>query len=96
MAYDITMEKELEKELEQLKSVNFREYKILNRKLDEMKAHAKVLENHQKQFNSFDKPLQKYKWIELNDKILVFTIDRNKSHIHIYEYLPKEEVFEST
>ncbi len=93
MVYTMIMEKELEEKLEELKKVNFREYKIFYKKLDELKSYAKVLENHKKLFNSFDKPLQKYKWVEINGKILVFTIDANERQIHLYEYLPKDEVF---
>ncbi len=93
MVYDITMEKELEKQLNELKIVNIKEYTILSKKLEEMQHHASIMINHNKKFNTFDKPLQNYKWIEINNKILVFTIDPSKEKIHICEYVPKEEVF---
>ncbi|MCD7781620.1 MAG: hypothetical protein LUG89_02840 [Methanosphaera sp.] len=93
MVYTITKEKDFDDQIEKLKLVNFREYTILHRKIDEIASHAKILENHNKMFNNFDKPLQDYKWVEIDDKILVFTIDAYKREIHLCEYLPKNEVF---
>lgn len=93
MAYKIIMEDELEKKINYIKLNNIKEYTILSNKLKEMQNHAKITLNHKTKFNTFDKPLQKYKWIEINNKILVFTIDSIGKEIHLYEYLPKNEVF---
>ena len=93
MAYNITMEEELEEQLNNLKNVNIKEYTILSKKLEEMQNHAAVLSNNNTRFKSFEKPLQDYKWIEINEKILVFTIDISKQELHLCEYVPKEEVF---
>ena len=81
MAYNITMEEELEEQLNNLKNVNIKEYTILSKKLEEMQNHAAVLSNHNTRFKSFEKPLQDYKWIEINEKILVFTIDISKQEL---------------
>ena len=62
-------------------------------KIKEMETHAKIILNHKTKFNTFDKPLQNYKWIEINDKILIFTIDPVKKEIHLCEYMPRTEVF---
>lgn len=93
MVYEITMEKELEKTLNELKTVNIKEYTILANKIKEMQTHAKIILNHKTRFNTFEKPLHNYKWIEINDKILVFTIDATKKEIHLCEYMPRNEVF---
>lgn len=93
MVYNITMEEELEEQLNQLRGINIKEHTILSKKIEEMQMHASVLSNHNSRFNTFDKPLQDYKWIEINDKILVFTIDIQKEELHLCEYVPKEEVF---
>ena len=53
MVYSITMEKELEEQLEDLKKSNLKEYTILIRKIDEMKNYADVLQNHRRIFNTF-------------------------------------------
>ncbi len=94
MVYDVTIEKDLEDKLCKLKNSNFREYTILNREIKQMREYAKIPLNHRTQFNSFDKPLQKYKWIPiLNHKILVFTIDPMSENIHLCDYLRENEVF---
>ena len=46
MVYEITMEKELEKTLNELKTVNIKEYTILANKINEMQTHAKIILNH--------------------------------------------------
>ena len=94
MVYELTIEKELEEELNELKRINIREYTILQKKFEEMKLHASVIVNHKAKFNSFEKPLQDYKWIEINEKILIFKVDPNYLKIHLCEYLPKDEVFQ--
>lgn len=94
MVYNITMEKELEEQLEDLKKSNLKEYTILIRKIDEMKNYADVLQNHRRIFNTFSKPLQNYKWIDINDKILIFTTDIENKELHLCEYIPREEVFQ--
>ena len=82
-----------EKTLNELKTVNIKEYTILANKIKEMQTHAKIILNHKTRFNTFEKPLHNYKWIEINDKILVFTIDATKKEIHLCEYMPRSEVF---
>lgn len=93
MVYEVTMEKELEKTLSELKHVNIKEYTILSNKIKEMQTHAKIILNHKTKFNTFNKPLQNYKWIEINNKILVFTINPIEKEIHLCEYMPRDEVF---
>lgn len=94
MAYKVTMEKDLEKELKKLQNINFKEYTIFAKKIEEMKNHAPIMLNHKTRFNTFEKPLQDFKWAEINDKIIIFTLNPIKEEIHLCEYLPKEEVFE--
>ena len=93
MTYEVTIDENLQEKLDSLKSVNFKEYTAVQLKVNEMKEHAKVLLNHRTRFNTFDKPLQDYKWVEINDNVLVFTIDANKRKMHLCEYLKKDEVF---
>ena len=94
MAYKVTMEKDLEKKLEKIQGFNFREYTMFAKRIEEMKHLACIMQNHKTRFNTFDKPLQNYKWIEVNDKILVFTLNPIKEELHLCDYLPKNEVFE--
>lgn len=94
MVYEVTMEKDLEKKLDSIRTVNFKEYNLFVKKIEEVQNHARIIKNHRIKFNSFEKPLQDFKWIELNNKILVFTIDALKEELHLCDYLPKEEVFE--
>lgn len=94
MAYDVTIEKDLEKKLDQIKNVNFKEYTIFTKKIEEIQNYAPIMKNHKTKFNTFEKPLQDFKWIELNNKILVFTLNPIKGELHLCDYLPKDEVFE--
>ena len=94
MVYEITMERDLEKKLDAIRNVNFKEYTLFVNKVDEIRNHARIIRNHRSKFNSFEKPLQDFKWVEINNKILVFTIDALKEKLHLCDYLPKEEVFE--
>ena len=94
MAYTVTIEKDLNKKLEEIRSVNFKEYTLFSKKVEEMQNQARIMKNHKTRFNAFDKPLQDFKWIEFNNKIIVFTIDPLKQEMHLCDYLPKEEVFE--
>ncbi len=94
MAYTVTIEKDLNKKLEAIRSVNFKEYTLFSKKVEEMQNQARIMKNHKTRFNAFDKPLQDFKWIEFNNKIIVFTIDPLKQEMHLCDYLPKEEVFE--
>lgn len=94
MVYQITIEKDFEKKLEQIKSLKFREYTRFLKKIDEIKHFACIRKNHKTRFNTFDKPLQNYKWVEIDDKILIFTLNPIKQELHLCDYLPKEEVFE--
>lgn len=94
MAYKVTMEKELDEKLDEIQGVNFKEYTILAKKIEEMKQHACIMQNHKTRFNTFEKPLQEFKWIEINNKILVFKLDPIKEEIHLCDYLPQNEVFE--
>lgn len=94
MSYQITMERDLEKKLERIRSVNFKEYTMFAKKIEEMKKMASIMMNHRSRFNTFDKPLQNFKWIEVNNKILVFHLDPIEEKIHLCDYLPQNEVFE--
>ena len=94
MAYTVTIEKDLNKKLEAIRSVNFKEYTLFSKKVAEKQNQARIMKNHKTRFNAFDKPLQDFKWIEFNNKIIVFTIDPLKQEMHLCDYLPKEEVFE--
>lgn len=94
MVYTVTMEKDLEKKLDAIRMVNFKEYNLFVKKVEEIQKHALIMRNHRNKFNSFEKPLQDFKWIELNNKILVFTVDALKEKMHLCDYLPKEDVFE--
>jgi hypothetical protein len=94
MTYDVTMEKDLKNKLDNIKSVNFREYTMLTREIEKIRDYALIMMNHTKKFNTFDKPLQDFKWVEFNDKILVFTLNPLEETIHLCDYLPKEEVFD--
>lgn len=94
MVYNVTMEKDLEKKLDAIRMVNFKEYNLFVKKVEEIQKHALIMRNHRNKFNSFEKPLQDFKWIELNNKILVFTVDALKEKMHLCDYLPKEDVFE--
>lgn len=94
MVYDVTVEKSLEKKLDTIRNVNFKEYNLFVKKVDEIQNHALIFRNHRSKFNTFDKPLQNFKWVEINNKILVFTIDALKEKLHLCDYLSKEEVFE--
>lgn len=94
MTYKVTMEKELEKKLKRIENINFKEYTIFAKKIEEIQNHAPIMQNHKTKFNTFKKPLQNFKWVEINDKIILFTLNPIKEEIHLCEYLPKEEVFE--
>ena len=94
MSYKVSMEKKLEKKLEEIQSVNFREYTLFAKKIEEMANHARIMMNHRKKFNTFEKPLQDFKWVEVNDKILVFKLDPINEEMHLCDYLPRNEVFE--
>ncbi|RAP47313.1 MAG: hypothetical protein BZ135_02505 [Methanosphaera sp. rholeuAM6] len=94
MTYEVTMEKDLDKKLEEIQSVNFKEYTLFTKKVEQIQNYAPIMKNHRIHFNTFEKPLQDFKWVEVNDKILVFKLDTIKQEIHLCEYLPQEEVFE--
>lgn len=94
MAYEVTMEKDLEIKLNQIKNVNYKEYMIFAKKIEEMKNHACIMKNHNTKFNTFEKPLQNFKWVEINDKIIVFTLNPIQGKLHLCDYIPKDEVFE--
>lgn len=94
MAYKVTIERKLNDKLEAIRSVNFKEYTLFSKKVEEMQNHARIMKNHKTKFNTFDKPLQDFKWIEFNDRIIVFTIDPLRQEMHLCDYLPKEDVFE--
>lgn len=94
MAYTVIMEKDLEEKLARIQSVNFKEYTLFAKKVDEMKNHAPIMQNHRKRFNTFEKPLQEFKWVEINNKIIVFKLNPIKEEIHLCDYLPQDEVFE--
>ena len=94
MAYHVTMEKDLEKKLDKIRSVNFKEYTRVAKKIEEIQNHAIIMKNHQTRFNTFEKPLQQFKWIEINNKILIFTLDPINEILHLCDYLQKNEVFE--
>ena len=94
MTYQVTMEKELEKQLEEIRSVKFKEYTLFGKKVQQIMNYAPIRKNHKIHFNTFDKPLQDFKWVEVNNKILVFQLDPIKQEIHLCEYLPQDEVFE--
>lgn len=94
MAYKVTMEKDLEKKLNQIQGVNFKEYTIFAKKIEELQNHASIMQNHKTKFNTFEKPLQQFKWVELNDKIIIFTLNPINEELHLCDYLPKNEVFE--
>ncbi|OED29530.1 hypothetical protein [Methanosphaera sp. WGK6] len=93
MAYTLIMEKDFEQKINELERLNIKEHTQLTKKIEEIQTHAEIRLNHKTKFNTFDKPLQKYKWIEINKKILVFTLDSMKKELHLYEYLPQNEVF---
>lgn len=93
MVYKITKEKDLEEDFKKLKITNIKEYTILQKKIEEMQKQAEIVRSHKNRYNTFDKPLQNYKWIEINGKILVFTINPIKKEIHLCEYMPRNEVF---
>lgn len=94
MAYKVTMEKTLKEQLNQIRNINIKEYTMFAKKIEEIRQHAGIMLNHKTRFNDFEKPLQKFKWIEINNKILIFTINPIKEEMHLCEYMPKEEVFE--
>ncbi len=94
MNYEVMIDGELEKKFKKIHDVNLKEYNIVTRKIDEIKEHSKITINHKNKFNSFEKPLGEYKWVEIGNKILIFKINPDKKYIHLCEYLPKDEVFE--
>lgn len=94
LVYTVTIEKDLNKKLEAIRSVNFKEYTLFSKKVEEMRNHARIMKNHKTRFNTFEKPLQDFKWIEFNGKIIVFTIDPLKQEMHLCDYLSKKDVFE--
>lgn len=94
MVYNVTMEKDLEKKLDKIRSMNFKEYTRFAKKIEEIRNHAIIMKNHQTRFNTFEKPLQQFKWIEINNKILIFTLDPINETLHLCDYLQKNEVFE--
>ncbi|WP_455644663.1 hypothetical protein [Methanosphaera sp.] len=93
MVYKLIMEKDFEEKINELQRLNIKEHTQLTKKLEEMQTHAEIRLNHKTEFNTFEKPLQNYKWIEINKKILVFKIDPMKKELHLCEYLPQNEVF---
>ncbi len=94
MTYEVIIDGELEKKFKKIRDVNFKEYSIVTRKIDEIKEYSKVTLNHKTKFNTFEKPLDEYKWVKIGNKILIFKINAEKQYIHLCEYLPENEVFE--
>ncbi|MDO5851586.1 MAG: hypothetical protein Q4Q23_03785 [Methanobacteriaceae archaeon] len=93
MAYKIIIQPALKDKFDKLEHTNYKEYKMLSKKLEEMATHATIPLNHRKLFNEFEKPLLGYKWIEINDKILIFKLDQSKEVIHLYDYMPQKDIF---
>ena len=70
MTYEVIIDGELEKKFKKIRDVNFKEYSIVTRKIDEIKEYSKVTLNHKTKFNTFEKPLDEYKWVKIGNKIL--------------------------
>ena len=55
MTYEVTMEKDLDKKLEEIQSVNFKEYTLFAKKVEQMRNYAPIMKNHRIHFNTFEK-----------------------------------------
>ena len=95
MAYNVTIEKDLKQKLDEIRGIKYKEYTILNKKIEEIQNQAPIMKNHRTKFNTFDKPLEDFKWVEINNKILVFKLNPIKQEMHLCDYLSQDEVFEN-